>query len=366
MTTKDYIFERLHSGPLFKRNERDYSMFFLSSFGDAHTIANQKYTDDAITLAFMVFKNSISSYYRLAEDDETLQEKIVKNIVDNPSLKDEIFRDYSDAGERLWELYKQIETQDDFDIEFIEELSKQLHKILIGQICILHRSDSFIKHFSAIPGLSDEIAELRKKYESAFGLFETNLEKLFQKILKKVDGATVQDFKLLTPTELIKSIEEGKLPIEKVKERKNLAIMNYLPQVEIIAGELAEEIYIEIKANEEKYNPTQNDNKEVKGQTVFGTGKISGVCRLITDYDKVESLEEGVILITPSTLPKYNDIYTRAKAIVTNEGGVLAHASILCREFKIPGIVGTKIATQVFIDGMNIELDLDKGIVKKI
>ncbi|MFA7209237.1 MAG: PEP-utilizing enzyme [Parcubacteria group bacterium] len=56
----------------------------------------------------------------------------------------------------------------------------------------------------------------------------------------------------------------------------------------------------------------------------------------------------------------------KVKAIVTDEDGMLCHASMLAREFKIPCIVGTKIATQVLRDGDLVEVDADKGIVRII
>ena len=51
-------------------------------------------------------------------------------------------------------------------------------------------------------------------------------------------------------------------------------------------------------------------------------------------------------------------------AIVTDEGGIISHAAITSRELKIPCIIGTKIATQVLKDGMEVEVDADNGIIK--
>lgn len=53
-----------------------------------------------------------------------------------------------------------------------------------------------------------------------------------------------------------------------------------------------------------------------------------------------------------------------AGAIVTDEGGVLSHAAIVSREMKKPAVIGTKIATQVLKNGMMVEVDADKGVVK--
>ena len=56
----------------------------------------------------------------------------------------------------------------------------------------------------------------------------------------------------------------------------------------------------------------------------------------------------------------------KAKAIITDEGGLLCHAAIVSRELKIPCIIGTKIATKILKDNDLIEIDTNNGIVKII
>ena len=56
----------------------------------------------------------------------------------------------------------------------------------------------------------------------------------------------------------------------------------------------------------------------------------------------------------------------QASAIVTDEGGLTCHAAIVSREMGIPCVVGTKIATQVLKDGDRVEVDANKGIVRKL
>lgn len=367
MDAKKYVLERIDSGPLFKHMERDYSMFFLTAFGDAHSRANvPKYGNNGLTVALMIFRNLVSMYYRLEGDNEVLLANIANNISLTPALKDELFKNYSEAGDTMREMYDAIEAREEFDEGFIKKLSETITKLITYQVCILHRSDNFVKRFENLPGISDEIQAIRKKYESVFGLFETKFEVLCQKLLAGLPGATLLDLKHLSADELITLMSTGVVPKESIAARQKLVVISYLPKVEILTGPVAEEIYDAIKANEAKYHPTQNANNEIVGKTVYGTGKITGECQVITDYDQVETLETGKILVTPSTLPKYNQVYTRAKGIITNEGGILAHAAILCREFKIPGIIGTKIATNVLKTGDMVELDTEKGVIKII
>ena len=55
----------------------------------------------------------------------------------------------------------------------------------------------------------------------------------------------------------------------------------------------------------------------------------------------------------------------KAKAIITDHGGMTSHAAIVSRELSIPCIVGTKIATRVLKDGDLVEVDAERGVVIK-
>ena len=51
-------------------------------------------------------------------------------------------------------------------------------------------------------------------------------------------------------------------------------------------------------------------------------------------------------------------------ALVTDRGGILSHAAIVSREFGIPGVVGTKSASQLIKDGDKIRVNGDTGEVE--
>lgn len=105
--------------------------------------------------------------------------------------------------------------------------------------------------------------------------------------------------------------------------------------------------------------------KEVHGQCAFA-GVVRGrakIVKLRKDFDKVES---GDIIISFNTNPTYVPYLERAAGLVTNEGGMLCHAAIVAREMRIPCVIGTKIATNVFKDGDMVELDAGKAIVRKV
>ncbi len=64
------------------------------------------------------------------------------------------------------------------------------------------------------------------------------------------------------------------------------------------------------------------------------------------------------------TTPAFVPLMQRAAAIVTDRGGILSHAAIISRELKIPCIAGTGNATRILKEGMKIEVDAEKGVVR--
>jgi len=77
-------------------------------------------------------------------------------------------------------------------------------------------------------------------------------------------------------------------------------------------------------------------------------------------------LRQGDIIVSINTNPTLMPALVKCKAIITDEGGLSCHASIISRELKKPCIVGTKIATKVLKDGDFLEVNADSGIVKII
>ena len=107
-------------------------------------------------------------------------------------------------------------------------------------------------------------------------------------------------------------------------------------------------------------------HQEVKG-TIASRGRATGRA-IVTDDPKeaMRLIAKGDILITSMTTPDFVPAMKKAGGVVTNEGGVTVHAAIISREFKIPCITGTVHATHIFTTGEQVEVDAEKGIVRKI
>mgnify|MGYP003976118813 CR=1 FL=1 len=103
----------------------------------------------------------------------------------------------------------------------------------------------------------------------------------------------------------------------------------------------------------------------VNGMVAY-PGFIEGSAKVLHSLEDMKNVEKGDIIVISMTDPQYIPVMEKASAFVTDFGGLLCHAAIVSREMKKPCIIGTKNATKTFIDGDKIQVDAEKGVVKKI
>ena len=92
-------------------------------------------------------------------------------------------------------------------------------------------------------------------------------------------------------------------------------------------------------------------------------GKVEGVARVVRSIDELADLRDGEILVCGSTSPAWAAIFPKIKATVTDVGGVMSHAAIVCREYGLPAVVGTGRATSQIRTGQTIKVDGTAGVV---
>jgi pyruvate, water dikinase len=92
-------------------------------------------------------------------------------------------------------------------------------------------------------------------------------------------------------------------------------------------------------------------------------GSVEGVARVVRSVDQIGDLREGEILVCGSTSPAWAAIFSIVKATVTDVGGVMSHAAIVCREYGLPAVVGTGRATSTIRTGQRIRVDGTAGVV---
>ena len=104
------------------------------------------------------------------------------------------------------------------------------------------------------------------------------------------------------------------------------------------------------------------DGTTLRGFAV-SPGQVSAPASVIRSPADFSRMEPGTILVCPTTTPAWTPLFSQARGLVTDVGGVLAHGSIVAREYGIPAVLGTGVATRRIKSGQRISVDGDAGTV---
>lgn len=105
------------------------------------------------------------------------------------------------------------------------------------------------------------------------------------------------------------------------------------------------------------------DASVIKG-VAASPGTVTGTAKVLKDLAEATKLEHGDILVCEMTLPPWTPLFATAAGVVADSGGILSHCAIVAREYRIPAVVGTAVATQTIRDGMKLTVDGSRGIVR--
>jgi pyruvate,water dikinase len=101
-----------------------------------------------------------------------------------------------------------------------------------------------------------------------------------------------------------------------------------------------------------------------------GTGASAGIARgparLVLSPQDFARVQQGDIIVCPSSNPSWVPVFASAAGLVTNTGGVLSHAAVVAREFGLPAVVGTGNATERIAEGSLVEIDGTLGVVRTL
>ncbi len=92
-------------------------------------------------------------------------------------------------------------------------------------------------------------------------------------------------------------------------------------------------------------------------------GQVTGTASVIKSLTDISSFHAGDILVTVATNPAWTPLIHASAGVVTDIGGSLCHAAIVCREYGKPAVVGTKNATTLIHTGDTIEVSGTTGVV---
>ena len=93
-------------------------------------------------------------------------------------------------------------------------------------------------------------------------------------------------------------------------------------------------------------------------------GVVEGVARVVMSEAEFDSLMEGEILVCQMTNPAWQVLYGKISAVVTDAGGSVSHPAVLAREYEIPAVVGTSVATSTIKTGDRLRVNGTTGLVE--
>lgn len=108
-------------------------------------------------------------------------------------------------------------------------------------------------------------------------------------------------------------------------------------------------------------------NNEQPGNTIKGfgasAGKVTARACVMLGPEDFSRMKNGDVIVAGITTPAWTPLFARASAIVTDIGGPLSHSSIVAREYGIPAVLATGVATRRVKDGQTITVDGGAGVV---
>lgn len=187
--------------------------------------------------------------------------------------------------------------------------------------------------------------------------------KTLNKFAQKLYGTKEKDILLYTAKEWLRLFKTGKkLNSKELTNRRKLFAA--------ITGK--ERCILDTKKSTEKFiakaisQHKRAKSKVIKGTVVSkGNGKaVRGTVKILLNPKLTQKIKKGDILVAPMTSPDFVPAMRRAKAVITDVGGLMSHAAVVSREMNLPCVVGTKIATKTLKNGKLVEIDTKKGVIK--
>jgi pyruvate,water dikinase len=115
----------------------------------------------------------------------------------------------------------------------------------------------------------------------------------------------------------------------------------------------------------ERWMPAGSETQtgDVISGTAASAGQVTGTARVLAGPADFGRMQSGDVLVASITTPAWTTLFAMASGVVTDVGGPLSHSSIVAREYGIPAVLGTSVATRRIRDGQRIRVDGDAGTV---
>ena len=227
-----------------------------------------------------------------------------------------------------------------------------------------------LKYFRSLLSRAQRYAPLREDGLADIGLGYPLLRQLLRELGRRLAGAGVlemaDDIFWVTKNEAVQAAArldggESSSPLGNTVPRRKAAWRAarrvippmMLPQMKFLGMDLSE-----LKSHR---------SRKQKGNLIKGVaaspGSVTAPACVVHGPEDFSKMKTGDILVAAITTPAWTPLFARAAGVVTDVGGPLSHGSIVAREYGIPAVLGTGVATQRIHDGQKISVDGTSGTV---
>lgn len=106
-----------------------------------------------------------------------------------------------------------------------------------------------------------------------------------------------------------------------------------------------------------------DERRQIISGSAASAGIHTGVVKVVSGHEEFAKVSPGNVLVCRTTTPTWTTLFSVVGAIVTDAGGILSHAATVAREYRVPCVVGTKVATSRLVDGDTVTVNGAEGTV---
>jgi phosphohistidine swiveling domain-containing protein len=116
---------------------------------------------------------------------------------------------------------------------------------------------------------------------------------------------------------------------------------------------------------EQFYGSAGDESSDTLFQGIAASpGTVEGRARIVSGSEDFRRVQPGDVLVTTTTTPAWTPLFPSLAGLVTETGGVLSHAAVVAREYRLPAVVGVEGATRRIPDGARVRVDGAAGQVE--
>ncbi|WP_064497988.1 PEP/pyruvate-binding domain-containing protein [Bacillus safensis] len=260
-----------------------------------------------------------------------------------------------------------IQTRCDFDEEFAKAVIKrqETYKHFMSQV----KDESFKTKFETLYQYALQAANIRDDHHFYIDAMldakaRVYLLKIGELLTQKGAIPHQDDIWNLYDEEVYKALTTSTSFESVVQQRKIEMKQNEDIQLPAYTGTPTEAELQQVERMLGSLRENENNTNDVIHGIGASSGIVSGRVKVITCAEEFSQFQKDDILVCKSTTPLWTSLFRDAKAVITDAGGILSHSAIIAREYMMPAVLGTRIATETLQSGDLVTVDGSNGRVQ--